>query len=123
MGCCASVTQEEQDARAAEAGAKPLINDIQTQQGAPGLAVTPSGSVLVSTMHREGSTPNGRVFEYAGGVLTEIIAGIESAQGVPGLAVMSGGEYIVNRTPECKLNCLPFELLCGEPGMRRRQRN
>ena len=96
MGCSQSVSQEDQDAAAADAGAAPLINDIMTQQSAPGLAVSLDGTVLVSTMHREGSNPNGRVFEYANGALQEIIAGIESAQGTPGLAIMPDGTLLVS---------------------------
>ena len=101
MGCCESVTQEEQDARAAAAGGgAPLLTGILTQQCGPRLAVRESGSLLISTMHREGSTANGRVFEYrtatpnAQGV--ELIAGIDSAQGVPGLALMPDGSLLVS---------------------------
>ena len=101
MGCCESVTQEEQDARAAAAGGDaPLLTGILTQQCGPRRAVRESGSLLISTMHREGSTANGRVFEYrtatpnAQGV--ELIAGIDSAQGVPGLALMPDGSLLVS---------------------------
>ena len=72
MGCTQSVAQEDQDATAADAGAAPLILGIQTRQSAPGLAVSLAETMLVSTTQREGSTSNGRVFEYANGALQRV---------------------------------------------------